>query len=73
MSGVLQAEQFCRLRTVALTSLSVQPFGLGVHVAVEMGRGGSKCLGFEIGVLRLLGPGSLLALGEHAAKVLMDK
>jgi acyl carrier protein len=54
-------------------SLSVQDLGLDSLVAIEMKTWWKHTFGFDISVLELLGMGSVLALGEHAAQGLLDK
>ncbi|KAK4941986.1 Type I Iterative PKS [Elasticomyces elasticus] len=54
-------------------SLSVQDLGLDSLVAIEMRTWWKHTFGFDISVLEMLGMGSLLALGEHAAQGLLEK
>ncbi|KAI1613463.1 KR domain-containing protein [Exophiala viscosa] len=54
-------------------SLSVQDLGLDSLVAIEMKTWWKHTFGFDISVLEMLGMGSVLALGEHAAQGLLDK
>ncbi|KAI1619299.1 KR domain-containing protein [Exophiala viscosa] len=49
-------------------SLSVQDLGLDSLVAIEMKTWWKHTFGFDISVLEMLGMGSVLALGEHAAQ-----